>query len=809
MTDSRPNPKSSVPGSTAANTVPPSPTPPRGPRWWVLLLAVVLLAAGFAVGLIWGPPASALLRDVLRSRDADQSAAQQADARASEAGADFFTCGMHPWVILPKMGLCPICHMDLVPLDPGKFAGEISIDPVVTQNIGVRISPIVSGPVVRTIRTVGTVAYDETRLRDVNIKVAGWIEKLHVDYEGARVDTGDPLLEFYSPQLYASQSEYLSAIDMRTAASDGRLPGSGLDTDRLVQDARIQLEFFDITDEQIAELEARGAPAKTMTIRSPHQGIVIAKHANEGMRVDPGMRVYQVADLSKVWVQVSMYEYQLPFIQEGQRATMSLPYIPGQTFEGKIIYIYPYLNEKTRQVSVRLEFDNAGGILKPGMFASVELRNTLARERTLAPRSSIIDTGERTVAYVSLGEGYFEPREVMLGAATDDGMVEILDGLKVGEMVVTSGQFLLDSEAKMRESLAKMLRGDLAADQKRAVASSGQSELVSLPDEAALLINSILDDAFNIGAALAGDTIDGIREPARSMAAVVDVLLKVDIPQAPHFWHEHDEIATVRGQSLEIAGAEDIASARLEFADLSVALSKLISATGVPPSYEFEVHRLHCPMYLDGQGGSTWLQRAGPVRNPYFGSVMLECFDERTAMPVTGDESAAEDEIEPSPSKPRPEGGRNPAASPEAQVVIDEIVRSYLAVQRALAVDSMDAFEELMAELRTQAERLEQLAPTEWRERAAGVREAVPAQANDIEAFRVAFRGLSTAMIELVSVAPPSTAVVPYLYHAYCPMVEGAWLQHGDEISNPYDTSMPTCGVVEDEFRSIETGGRP
>ena len=600
--------------------LPPSPEPPRPPRAWLIAIVVLAVLLGVVVGVIAGPAARARLT----------GDAQSASPAGEHAPAEFYTCGMHPWVILPEPGLCPICHMDLTPLDPGKFTGKITIDPVVTQNIGVRVRPVTTGPVVRTIRTVATVAYDETRVRDVNIKTSGWIESLHVDYEGAEVAAGDPLFEFYSPKLYAAQSEYLNALAMRDTG------GSRIDAERLIDDARAQLEYLDVTPEQIAALEASGEPAKTVTMLSPHTGVVTAKHANEGMRVEPGMRVYQIADLSKVWAIASLYEYQLPFVQEGQPAVMSLPYIPGQEFEGRVSYIYPYLDEKARQIRVRLEFDNAVGLLRPGMYADIELRSTLARDRTLAPRSAVIDTGERQIAFVSLGEGRFEPREVRMGAATDDGRVEILDGLRPGEMVVTSGQFLLDSEARVRESLAKMIRGDLASEQEAVVDVAGESAVTGLPPAMAEQLDAMLRAYMKIGDLLAGDTVSGVAEPARAVAEAVDRLLEQQIPGHPHFWHEHDEVATVRGRALEIAGGGGIAGSRLAFADLSVALSKLVRATGVPPVFGEEVQELHCPMYRSDQGGSIWLQPAGDVRNPFYGSVMLGCYDKREALPVTG-----------------------------------------------------------------------------------------------------------------------------------------------------------------------------
>ena len=215
------------------------------------------------------------------------------------------------------------------------------------------------------------------------------------------------------------------------------------------------------------------------------------------------MQVYRIADLSKVWVLVTVYEYQLPYVKEGQDAVMTLPYVPGVKFEGKVVYVYPYLDKKTREAQVRLEFDNSDGLLKPGMYANVELRNTLAAVKTLVPRSAVIDTGARQVAFVSQGEGRFEPRNVETGVSTDDGNVEVLSGLKPGEMVVTSGQFLLDSEANTREALAKMVTGEPAAEQKAEEEQKGAGELTALPELLAAELSKALDEYFVIQDALA------------------------------------------------------------------------------------------------------------------------------------------------------------------------------------------------------------------------------------------------------------------------------------------------------------------
>lgn len=478
--------------------------------------------------------------------------------------------------------------------------------------------------------------YDETGVRDVNIKVSGWIEKLYVDYLGQEVEAGQPLFEMYSPDLYAAQQEYLLAYDNQDRIGAEFLPDAAAGARDLLEAARIKLEYFDVTAQQIEALQRSGKPAKTMTIVSPHRGVVIAKHANEGMRVDPGMQVYRIADLSKVWVMVTLYEYQLPFVAMGQPAVMTLPYIPGRTFEGKVIYIYPYLDEKTRQVIFRLEFDNPTGLLKPGMYANIKLQSTLAPQSTLVPRAAVMDTGKRRIAYVSLGEGRFEPREVQVGVETDDGLIEILDGLMPGEMVVTSGQFLLDSEANIREALAKMIKGQPAAEQEAVGVVAGPSQLSALPDAAADAIVDILDGYFALGDTFARDSVGDLSPVAGRIVGAVDVLLDVEIPDDEEFWRKHDEVATVRGIALELVDETDLEQARLRFADLSAALAKLIKATGVPPSYPTQVHQLHCPMYQKEAGGSIWLQPKGDVRNPFYGSMMLTCFDVRTVLPVTG-----------------------------------------------------------------------------------------------------------------------------------------------------------------------------
>lgn len=609
----------------AITPIPPIPSSVSAKRLALIFAALVLT---LLVGAVIGPPIGKELRALWSAAGGSKDAGQK-----SSAGPEYYTCGMHPWVIVPTPGACPICGMDLVPLDPAKFSGEITIDPVVIQNIGVRVEKVEEGSETGSIRTVGTVTYDETLLGDVNLKVAGWVEKLYVDYLGAPVKRGQPLFELYSPELYAAQGEYLLAYraSQRVSSKKGVSSEEGSSTGGLVSEllepARTKLSLYDVGPAQIKQLEARGKPLKTMTIWSPQSGVVIEKQVFEGMKMTPGMTAYRIADLSRVWVMATIYEYQSRDIELGQKATMTLSYLPGQEVEGKVVYIYPFLDERTRQLNVRLEFPNPDLKLKPGMYATVVFQGTSATKRVLAPRSAVIDTGERQVAFVAKGQGRFEPRTIRMGAETEDGKVEILDGLRSGELVVVSGQFLIDSEARMREALAKMMKGTTETEA-TAAPPAVESATLELSDAASTALSTVLDGYLAIGKALASDTTTNIGVAARKVVEAIDALVAMPMPEHPHIWHEHPEAAAVRAKAAELAAVRSLDEARRTFASLSSELSKLLNATGVPKSYDQKLEDAHCPMYPDGsETGSLWIEVAGAVRNPYFGEAMSMCAD--------------------------------------------------------------------------------------------------------------------------------------------------------------------------------------
>ena len=753
---------------------------PRSIPFQTMSLLLVASLVSLAIGVYFAKPIGKIVAKL-------KPQSQTSDDGHDHAGVtQYYTCGMHPWIILPNPGACPICGMDLVPLDPAKFTGEIAIDPVVVQNMGVRTEKVAAGPLVKNIRTVGTVDYNETLVRDINIKISGWIEKLHIDYLGAKVKQGDPLMEIYSPDLYAAQEEYLIAYRAQQQQAQAN--------STLLESAQTRLRYYDITDAQIAQLQNDDKPSKTMTLQSPYTGVVIAKHANEGMKVDPGMQVLRIADLSKIWVIVTLYEYQLPYIQLDNKATMSLPYIPGHTFEGTVVYIYPFLDKKTREVQVRLEFDNPDGLLKPGMFANVSLENRLADERTLAPREAIIDTGARQVAFVALGKGRFEPRDVITGVRTENDRIEVLQGLKPGETVVTSGQFLLDSEAKIRAALARMIQGDNGNDVQVVSDTQAAGTMPALPDAFANALNQVIDAYLAIGKQLSNDSIEHVAHHATTLTQAINTLTAQSMPGNEHFWHQHMQIKDALQASEVLTNVKDIKQAREQFALVSINLQQLLKDTGVPASLGQTIDALHCPMFRNTQGGSHWLQTHGDVKNPYFGQSMLDCSDKQESLPIAGQ---ASQQMTDAMSSNLPD---DPAQ------LLGQLIDRYLAIQHQLTLDQMDGMADQLASFKQLAGQLASKLPAKQAPNATAILQASDLDTRDIKSLRRGFADLSDAMITLVQASKSELPLQRNLYQAYCPMVKKNWLQADETIRNPYAPQMLDCGSIKAQLTQTDGG---
>ena len=356
----------------------------------------------------------------------------------------------------------------------------IRLDAAQRHAIGLTTAPAERRPLDKVIRTVGRFATDERTLTDVTLKVGGYIQELFVDYTGKAVRKGDPLFTLYSPDLVSAEEEYLLARQTQARLGRSEVPGALEGAAALVRASRERLRLWNLDDAQVRELERRGTPSFEQMIRSPASGVVLEKMAVRGMRIEPGMTLYKIADLSTLWVYADIYEYELPRVHEGQEATIAPSYDPTRTFTARVAYVAPVLDPKTRTAKVRFEVPNSpDSALRPEAYGTVELRVPLG-ERLVVPETAVLDAGRRQTVFVDGGDGQLRPREVRLGVRAD-GWAEVLDGVAAGERVVTSANFLVDSESKLQatESMMGMMgalgMGDMKMESARPMDMGGES----------------------------------------------------------------------------------------------------------------------------------------------------------------------------------------------------------------------------------------------------------------------------------------------------------------------------------------------
>lgn len=378
-----------------------------------------------------------------------------------EGEIEYWTCTMHPSVKMAGPGKCPICAMDLVPVRKGGDVLEqgpsepaaaeksmFTVDPRRQQMIGVRTDVVSTRTLDRAISTIGRVDLDERRIYHVHTKFGGWIAKVFVDFTWQHVRQGQPLFTVYSPDLVSTQEEYLLALKAQSTLGGHRLQEVSGGARSLLESARRRLLLWDITPDQIARLEQTGEVQKELVIHSPAEGHVTFRDAFENMRIEPGTRIYTIADHSLVWVHVEVYEQDIGLVRLGQRATMTVESFPGRQFTGKVTYVEPHVMEQTRTMRVRLEFPNPDLILKPGMYAEVNLHVPSATVLAV-PESAVLRTGDRDIVFVDHGQGRMELRRVQLGRRAED-YYEVLQGLDAGERIVVAGNFLIDAESKVQ-----------------------------------------------------------------------------------------------------------------------------------------------------------------------------------------------------------------------------------------------------------------------------------------------------------------------------------------------------------------------
>jgi Cu(I)/Ag(I) efflux system membrane fusion protein/cobalt-zinc-cadmium efflux system membrane fusion protein len=437
--------------------------------------------------------------------------AGEMEMSSGESEGRLWTCSMHPHILEDEPGECPICGMNLVPVSGGGQQGSgqaspnaggereilfyrnpmnptitspvpakdemgmdyvpvyadevdqavdqgpiVNIDPAIAQNMNVQTAIVERRDLNQEIRTVGYLEYDQERMVTVTTKYSGWVEKVYVNYVGEPVKKGQPLFEIYSPELVQTEQELLSAIEY-SKKFDAASTEAGRRASALVDSARERLRYWDISSDQIDNLERTGEVFRTLQVVAPSSGLVMKRMAGlEGMAVRPGMEVYHIADLRSIWLSVEIFEHQVAQIDIGSEAEIELTYFPGEIFRGTVRYIEPEFSEATRTLRMKIEVPNPSRRLRAGMFGTVRFHPTAARQALVVPTQAILRTGQRSIVIVDLGEGSFAPREITTGHE-GGGEVEILEGLSEGDSIVTSSQFLIDSESSLQAAVQKMI----------------------------------------------------------------------------------------------------------------------------------------------------------------------------------------------------------------------------------------------------------------------------------------------------------------------------------------------------------------
>jgi len=544
----------------------------------------------------------------------------------------YYQSPMHPWIKSDKPGNCTICGMKMMPVYEGEKGygdggdGVVTLGSNVIQVINVQSEPVKEQPLVRTLRVAGTIEDDDTKHKRLSAYAEGRIEKLFVNYVGAEVTAGQPLAVFYSPALLTTESEYLTILNQKP------LPGlsTNLTTERtrMLESAAQRLKRLGYNDAQISALSKKSQADARTEILAPMTGTVVTRNVYEGQYVKEGDVLFEIGDFSQMWFLFDAYERDLAWIRPGQMVDVTTPSLPGKTFSAPIAFIDPNLNDSTRSARVLVVLDNPlveengkkRRLLYHRLYADAVVKVETPRVVT-APRTAVLAGGPQAFAYVDLGGGAYEQRKVKLGRYCDD-FVEVLEGLKPGERVVTTGNLLIDSQAQLNATASGMPPTSGGTD----AMAGGGADLAGLTEAQQKAAREFVELTSRLGAALADDSVKQFNEIAPRVHAAIPPLL--------------DALGAVKSlrpglQKLEEGGhlepAKDLAAARKEFLPFSMAAVEIAKELRTQEAFK-NIKIYNCPMANRAVPGSgkngSWVQLAPPLRNPYFGSEMIDCGNE-------------------------------------------------------------------------------------------------------------------------------------------------------------------------------------
>lgn len=596
-------------------------------RVWRLLLVLAALVLAFGLGYRLAGPGAA-----------PPAPAESEPARAAET----WTCSMHPQIRLPKPGKCPICFMDLIPVEEGHEHGgresggdgpSITLTPQAVKLAEVRTVPVARRPISRETRMTGSVDYDERRLAAITAWAPGRIDRLFVDYVGAKVKKGQPLALLYSPELVTAQAELLQAS---RALKDARSTGLSYLKDAAagtLASAREKLRLLGLGSDQVDKILAGGEPLTHISIRSPIGGTVIDRKAVEGMYVKTGEALFTVADLSRVWVVLAAYESDLRWVAPGRTVLFTAEALPGRDFSGTVVYVDPMVDPMTRTVRVRLDADNREGLLKPGMFVRANMASaapgTGEEPPLVIPDTAPLLTGERAVVYVETGPGTYEGREVVLGPRAESSYI-VESGISEGEKVVVRGAFKIDSAMQILARPSMMNPEEIGSAEGSEAKEAEEAAPLSAPAAFRESLGRVYLAYRPLAEALSGDDAEKAREAAEEVSrALSETDMGFLSGEAHTEWMK--DLKLMNEGLGRMKQAADIQGLRDGFLPLSkglIAAMESLGHLGSGTAYE-----AFCPMAFDNKGGS-WLSHDQNVRNPYYGAAMYGCGEIKRSIPA-------------------------------------------------------------------------------------------------------------------------------------------------------------------------------